>query len=174
MAAKVSLQLLSQTVTNYSPFRSGEEHAILQILNQNAPGKPREVWPLRGLQDGSEDLAKGPVSFALASSPAARPTMLLQAEILSVSHQKAVSNVRTPHGPARETFPAVLSTSHKGHLSLALGCSPPRCLRRTQERWHFAGLALHFQGERLMLFSYQLLYYTTSEVVVFVLLPRGI
>lgn len=78
MAAKVSLQLLSQTVTNYSPFPSGEEHAIPQFLNQNAPGKPREVWPLRGLQDGSKDLAKGPVSFALASSPAACPTMLVK------------------------------------------------------------------------------------------------
>ena len=67
MAAKVSPQLLSQKVTNYSPFPSGEEHPILQILTRSTPGKPREVWPLRGLQDGSKDLAKGPISFALAS-----------------------------------------------------------------------------------------------------------
>lgn len=44
MAAKVShLQLLSQTFTNYSPFPSGEEHLMLQILTQSTLGKPREV-----------------------------------------------------------------------------------------------------------------------------------
>lgn len=72
-AAKVSLQLLSQTVTNYNPFLRGEEHPVLQILTWIALGKPREVWPLRQLQCGSEDLSKGPVRFALASTPAAHP-----------------------------------------------------------------------------------------------------
>lgn len=72
-AAKISLQLLSQTVTNYSPFLRGEEHPILQILTWSAPDKPREVWPLQQLQGGSENLAKGPVSFALASTPAVHP-----------------------------------------------------------------------------------------------------
>lgn len=71
--AKVSLQLLSQTVANYSPFPSGEEHPILQILTWSAPGKTREVWLLKHLQGGSEDLAKGPASFVLALTPAAHP-----------------------------------------------------------------------------------------------------
>lgn len=70
-AAKVSVQLLSQTVANYSPFPSGEEHRVLRILSWSAPGKPREVWLLQQLQGGSEDLAKAPVSFALALTPAA-------------------------------------------------------------------------------------------------------
>lgn len=72
-AEKVSLQLLSQTVTNYSPLPSGEEHPVLQILTWSVPGKPREVWPLQQLQGGSEELAKGPLSFALASTPAVHP-----------------------------------------------------------------------------------------------------
>lgn len=72
-AAKVSLQLLSQILTNYSPFPSGEEHPIRQILTWSAPGKPREIWPLQQLQGGSKDFAKGPVSFALALTPAVHP-----------------------------------------------------------------------------------------------------
>lgn len=72
-AAKVFLQLLSQIVINYSPFPTGEEHPILQILTWSAPGKPREVWPLQQLQGGNEDLVKGPVSFVLASTPAVHP-----------------------------------------------------------------------------------------------------
>lgn len=79
--------------------------------------------------------------------------------------------MHTTHRPAWEAFLVVLS---KGHLSLALGYSCPQCLRSTQERWHLTGLALCFQGERVMLFSYQLLYYPISEVVVFILLLHSI
>lgn len=44
MAAKVShLQLFSQTITNDSPFPSGEEHLMLQIITRSIPAKPREV-----------------------------------------------------------------------------------------------------------------------------------
>jgi len=46
--------------------------------------------------------------------------MLLPAKIQSVSHRKAVCNVRVAHRQAWETFPAVPRASRKGHLSLAL------------------------------------------------------
>lgn len=174
MAAKVShLQLLSQTLTNYSPFPSGEEHPILQTLTWSTPGKPREVWPPQGLQDGSEDLAKGPVSFALASHPAAHPYHASTSR--NPEHIPPKSCLQCAHHSRASSGNLSGGAEHLSQRSpLMLGCSHPRCLISTQERWHLTGLALHFQGERLMLFSYQLLYYTISKGVVFVLLPHGI
>lgn len=111
-AARVSLQLLSQTLTNYSPFPSGEEHPVLQILTRSAPGKPREVWLLQQLQGGSEDLPKGPVSFALALTPAVHPYHASTSRNPEGVPLKICCNQCTLHGPARETSMVVPSSSH--------------------------------------------------------------
>lgn len=102
-------------VTNYSPFPSGEEHPVL-ILTCSSPGKPRDVWPLQQLQGGSEDLAKRPVSFALASTPAVHA---------STSRNPECVPLKSCWSHSQETSAAVLSSSCDSHRSPTLGCSPP-------------------------------------------------
>lgn len=54
MSAKVShLQPLSQTVTNYNPFASGEEHLILQIFILEHPRQGKEFGLCQGLSMGA-------------------------------------------------------------------------------------------------------------------------